>query len=76
MASVLIGLAVATSVPWLAAGIATLAALYAFVRARYRAELTVGLFWLAFGAYYTAFAGVQISGFFYPFYLGFLSPCS
>jgi len=70
-AAALVGLAAASSVPWVLAGIAAVAALYAFGRARNRAELTVGLFWVAFGGYYTAFAGTQIGGFFYPFYVAF-----
>ena len=71
VAGALMGLAAATSIPWMVAGAASVAALYAFARSKNRAALTVGLYWLSFGAYYTAFAGVQISGFFYPFYLAF-----
>lgn len=43
-----------------------------FFRSRYKAEIVVGLYWLAFCVYETIISGVTITGFFYPFYGAFL----
>jgi hypothetical protein len=70
-AAALMGLVATGPLAWVLAGVAALGALFALARARNRAEHAVGLYWVAFPAYYTAFAGLGISGFFYPFYLVF-----
>jgi O-antigen ligase len=71
VAGVLFGAAALTPLPLLFAGAGALAAAYAFVRTPARSAIAVGLFWVAFGAYYSAFAGAQIDGLFYPFYAVF-----
>lgn len=70
-AGVLFGAAALSPLSLLFAGAGVLAAAYAFVRAPARSAIAVGLYWVAFGGYYTVFTGAQIDGLFYPFYAVF-----
>ena len=70
---VAVGVAATLSLSFAAGLLVVGAAAWGLARSPSRAEIMVGLFWLAFTLYETLFASITISGFFYPFYLAFLA---
>jgi O-antigen ligase len=67
------GAAAALSLPLAVGAIAVALLMYLFLRSQVRAEIVVGVYWLAFCTYETVFAGTSIEGFFYPFYAVFVA---
>jgi hypothetical protein len=71
MAGLALGVATSVSLP-LTAGLLLVAfVIFAFGRSRTRSEALVGLYWIAFCLYETAFSWLDVPGFFYPFYAAF-----
>lgn len=71
--AVMVGGAAAFSVSFAVGMMVVLAVLYGFTRSGVQSELVVGLYWIAFDLYLTVFAGINVPGFFYPFYAAFFA---